>query len=126
MGQQDPGMGRGAYGAELANSYGYLSRDDREMAEYEARSFASGSAQQIHELWNKIDTRRQGKISAADFHRAMAGKRQGEMRALLGDEHAGDNAWKDVLSTIDTNNDGSVSFAEFEAACKEAKKKQRL
>lgn len=68
-------------------------------------------------LFDKLDGDKDGRISAAEFQRGMAGKRKQELRGLLG---AVGMRWRDVLNTIDTNHDGFISLDEFRIAVKQA------
>jgi len=66
---------------------------------------------------------KQGFITVADFHRAMAGKRKDDLRPLLrGFSRWGDD-WKMIASALDTNNDEKIDFAEFTAGIQDVRRR---
>merc|ERR1719253_179709 len=65
---------------------------------------------ELQSLFAAMDGNNDGVVSAAEFRRAMTGKRKKELRALLNAERVG---WKTVLKNIDADHNGEVSFQEF-------------
>jgi len=108
--------------AELETHWDYQMRNFR-FEEFELGSWnddVSYSQRRLFELFCACGGGKTGRISVADFHRAMAGKRKDDLRPLLAPDRVGDFDWQSIVSNMDKNHDGDVDFQEFQDAVKSA------
>ena len=81
------------------------------------------SSKTAQDLFWAIDSDGDGRVSSAEFHRGMAGRRKHELRDLLG---ANGVDWEDMLNFIDTDHDGEITAQEFDAAISKAREGARM
>jgi len=67
-------------------------------------------------LFQMLDGDNDGVITSAEFHRGMCGRRKGELRELLERSAPRGLDWQELLERIDVNNDGKITWQEFDQA----------